>query len=145
MVAKFGVRNPGGVTDVLNRLENVASESVLRQAAVAGARVLHQEIRMRAPVAAKGYERKGAQHEPGTLRRSIIIAYDKEQSVPGKLALYLVTWSKEAFYGYFVENGTSEAAAYPFLRPGYDAKKEEAAQAVVQVYAQKVQEAINGK
>lgn len=144
MARKFEIKNPGALTDVLNRLENVASESVLRQAAVAGARVLHQEIQLRAPVAAEGYERKGTIHYPGTLKKSIIIAYDKEKSLPGKLALYLVTWSKDAFYGYFVEFGTSTAPAHPFLRPGYDAKKQEAAEEVTKVIENEVQKAING-
>jgi HK97 gp10 family phage protein len=143
MARKFEIVNPTALTDYLDRLETVASEEVLRQAAVAGARVIHSEVQLRAPVGT-AYERKGQKHAPGTLKRSILIAYDKEDSVTGHLAIYLVTWSKEAFYGRFVEFGTSHSAAKPFLRPGFEAKKREAADAVIEVIQKKAEEAARG-
>ncbi|WP_438391077.1 HK97-gp10 family putative phage morphogenesis protein [Caballeronia sp. DA-9] len=144
MASKFSIENPTALTDFLDRLETVASEEVLRQAAVAGARVIHDEVRLRAPVGLP-YERKGTQHVPGTLKRSILIAYDKEESVTGKIAVYLVTWSKEAFYGRFVEFGTSHSAAKPFLRPSFDARKRQAIDAVIEVIEEKAGEAARGK
>lgn len=144
MASKFTIVNPTELVDFLDRMDTVGSEATLRQAAVAGARVVFDEVRLRAPVG-NAYERKGTQHEPGTLKRSILIAYDKEDSLEGHLAIYLVTWSKEAFYGRFVEFGTSKAAAHPFLRPGYEAKKQEAAQAMIDVIQKKAQEAARGK
>ncbi|WP_250467630.1 HK97-gp10 family putative phage morphogenesis protein [Caballeronia sp. GAFFF2] len=144
MAKKIEIVNPSALTDFLDRLETVASEEVLRQAAVAGARVIHAEVRLRAPIGI-AYERKGTQHTPGTLRRSILIAYDKEESITGHLAIYLVTWSKEAYYGRFVEFGTSRAAAKPFLRPAFEAKKRAAADAVVEVIQNKAEEARRGE
>ncbi|RSK77854.1 hypothetical protein EJ774_21090 [Pandoraea apista] len=144
MAKRTTIENPKALSDYLDRMETVGSESTLRQAAVAGARVVHKEVRLRAPVGAKAYERKGAKHTPGTLKRSILIAYDRENSIEGKLATYLVTWSKDAFYGYFVEHGTSKAAAHPFLRPGYDAKKQEAVKAMIGVIQEKAKEAARG-
>ncbi|MFM2465146.1 HK97 gp10 family phage protein [Paraburkholderia sp. RL17-368-BIF-A] len=144
MASKFTIENPTALTDYLDRLETVGSESVLRQAAVAGARVIHAEVQLRAPIGA-GYERKGTQHAPGTLKRSVLIAYDQESSVAGHVAVYLVTWSKEAFYGRFVEFGTSHSTAKPFLRPGYEAKKQAASEAMIQVIQQKAEEAARGK
>ncbi|WP_322070986.1 HK97-gp10 family putative phage morphogenesis protein [Paraburkholderia bannensis] len=144
MANRITIENPTALTDYLDRLETVASEEVLRQAAVAGARVIHAEVRLRAPVG-NAYERKGTKHVPGTLKRSVLIAYDDEESVAGHLAIYLVTWSKDAFYGRFVEFGTSRAAAKPFLRPGYDAKKQQAAEAVIEVIQKKAEEAARGK
>lgn len=144
MVKRTTIENPTALTEYLDRLETVASESVLRQAAIAGARVIHAEVQLRAPVGT-AYERKGQQHAPGTLKRSILIAYDQEESVTGRIAVYLVTWSKEAFYGRFVEYGTSHAAAEPFLRPGYDAKKSAAVEAASEVIQQKAEEAARGK
>lgn len=143
MAGKFEIVNPTALTDYLDRLETVSSEEVLRQAAVAGARVIHEEVKLRAPVG-NAYERNGATHVPGTLKRSILIAYDDEESVKGHLAIYLVTWSKDAFYGRFVEFGTSHAPAAPFLRPGYEAKKRQAAAAVIEVIQKKAQEAARG-
>ncbi|WP_052391752.1 HK97-gp10 family putative phage morphogenesis protein [Paraburkholderia bannensis] len=144
MANRITIENPTALTDYLDRLETVASEEVLRQAAVAGARVIHAEVKLRAPVG-NAYERKGTKHVPGTLKRSVLIAYDDEESVAGHLAIYLVTWSKDAFYGRFVEFGTSRAAAKPFLRPGYDAKKQQAAEAVIEVIQKKAEEAARGK
>ncbi|MDR5736130.1 HK97 gp10 family phage protein [Caballeronia sp. LZ025] len=144
MTKKIEVVNPTALTDYLDRLGTIASEEVLRQAAVAGARLIHAEVRMRAPIGT-AYERKGTQHVPGTLKRSILIAYDKEESIEGHLAIYLVTWSKDAFYGRFVEFGTSHAAAKPFLRPAFEAKKRAAADAVIEVIQKKAKEAGRGE
>lgn len=140
----FVVQNPQGLTDAIFALDEIASESVLRQAAVAGARVVHEEVKVRAPVASKAYERKGTKIYPGFLRDHIIIAYDKEVSTPGRIASYIVTWTKEAFYGRFVEHGTSKMAAKPFLRPGYEAKRQAAADKVGEVIQAKVKELTGG-
>lgn len=141
----FEVVNGDALRNVLRAAEEVASESVLRQAAVAGARVIHREVKLRAPVDKGIYEGKQGKHPPGFLRDHIIIAFDDEQSVPGKLASYLVTWGKEAFYGRFLEHGTSKMAADPFLRPGFDAKKKAAAAAVAEVIQAKAKELMSGR
>lgn len=140
----FTVESPKGLTDALFKLDLVASESVLRQAAVAGARVVHAEAKVRAPVFNKTYERKGTKIYPGFLRDHVLIAYDKETSVPGRIATYLITWSKEAFYGRFVERGTSRMAARPFLRPAFDATRQSAADATIGVIDRKVTELTRG-
>jgi len=140
----FAVENPQGLTDAIFALDEIASESVLRQAAVAGVRVVHAEVKVRTPIANKAYERKSTKIYPGFLRDRIIIAYDKEVSVPGRIASYIVTWTKEAFYGRFVEHGTSKMGAKPFLRPGYEAKKQAAAAKVGEVIQAKVKELTSG-
>lgn len=145
MAKAFAVENAQSLTDALRALDDIASESVLRQAAVAGARVVFAEVRLRAPIDLGVYEGKQGKHPPGYLRDHILIAYDDEVSVPGRIASYLVTWSKEAFYGRFLEFGTSKMAAKPFLRPAFEAKKVAAAAAVDEVIQQKVREATGGK
>ncbi|WP_197331295.1 hypothetical protein [Ralstonia syzygii] len=60
----------------------------MRQAAVAGARVLLDEVRMRAPVNLGIYEGKWGRHPPGFLRRNILLAFDKDTSVEGLRASY---------------------------------------------------------
>lgn len=137
------MENPGALTNALRALDDVASESVLRQAAVAGAREIFSEVKLRVPVFLGIYEGKEAPHPVGFLRDNILIAYDKERSVEGRLASYIVTWSKEAFYGRFLELGTSKMAARSFLRPAYEAKRQAAAAAVSAVIQSKVKE-ING-
>lgn len=138
------VENGDALKGALNALDEIASESVLRQAAVAGARVIQAEIKLRAPVDLGIYEGKQGRHPPGFLRGHIIIAYDDERSVEGKLASYLTTWSKEAFYGRFLEYGTSKMAAKPFLRPAFEAKRKAAAAAVADVIQKKVKELTSG-
>lgn len=139
------VENEAALTGAIDALDDIASESVLRQAAVAGARVIHAEVKLRAPVDLGIYEGKQGPHPPGFLRSHIIIAYDDQASVPGKIASYLVTWSKEAFYGRFLEYGTSKMAAQPFLRPGFEAKKKPAAAAVGDVIQTKAKELTSGQ
>ncbi|MEN7529236.1 HK97-gp10 family putative phage morphogenesis protein [Cupriavidus sp. DL-D2] len=138
------VENEDALKGKLNALDQVASESVLRQAAVAGARVIHAEVKLRAPVDLGIYEGKKGRHPPGFLRSHIIIAFEEEKSIPGRLASYIVTWSKEAFYGRFLEHGTSKMAAQPFLRPGFEAKKKAAAAAVSAVIQEKAREFTRG-
>jgi HK97 gp10 family phage protein len=141
MAKSFAVVNPEALVAQLRSLDDVASESTLRQAAVAGARVIFDEAKVRAPVGVREYERKGTAIYPGFLRDHMLIAFDKEQSVEGKLASYIVTWSKEAFYGRFVEHGTSKMSADPFLRPAFDARREDADRAIADVIDRKVEEA----
>ncbi|VVE49393.1 HK97-gp10 family putative phage morphogenesis protein [Pandoraea terrigena] len=145
MAKSFSIQNPEALADAIRSLDDVASESVLRQAAVAGAREVFSEVRLRAPVDLGIYEGKQGMHPSGFLRDNILIAYDKEQSVEGRIASYLVTWSKDAFYGRFLEYGTSKMAARPFLRPAYEATKTAAAAAVDAVIQAKVKELTSGK
>lgn len=144
MAAALSIDNPEALTAAIDALDNVASESVLRQATVAGARVIFDEATLRAPVGIAAYERKGTTIYPGFLRDHMLIAYDSERSVSGMRATYLVTWGKDAFYGRFVEGGTSKMAAQPFLRPAYDAMKQAAVDAFSAVIDQKVMELTSG-
>ncbi|MCA7943266.1 HK97-gp10 family putative phage morphogenesis protein [Burkholderia vietnamiensis] len=142
MADSLSIENPEGLTAAIDALSQVASESVLRQATVAGARVIFDEVKLRTPIGIATWEsRNGKQKRyPGFLRDNILIAYDKERSADGLRATYLVTWSKDAFYGRFVEYGTSKMAANPFLRPGYDASKDAAAEKFGEVIDEKVKE-----
>ncbi|MDR5800635.1 HK97-gp10 family putative phage morphogenesis protein [Caballeronia sp. LZ001] len=163
MSKNFRVDNLEALTGMLRSLDEAVSESTLRQAAVAGARVIHDEIKQRAPVGDREGMRRGQPHAPGFLRDHMLIAYDREESVPGKYASYLITWSKDAFYGRFVELGkrnavkltertlaraireiefgSSRTPAQPFIRPAFDAKKCEAARKIAEVVERELKEA----
>jgi HK97 gp10 family phage protein len=136
------VENPAALTDVLRRLETVAAESTLRKAAVAGARTIYREVKMRAPIGPHEHVRAGKTYPAGTLRRAILIAYDKEDSLTGVRATYLVGVGKDAFYARFIEFGTSRQAAQPFIRPGYDARRAAAASAIGIVLEREIAKAI---
>jgi len=124
--SSFVVQSPNALTDVLNRASIASSESTLRQAAVAGARVFLAEMQIRAP------------RRTGKLAESLLITYAPEESVTGMLATYLVTFNQDAWYARLLEVGTSEMAAEPFIRPAFEAKKQEAAAVVIE----KIQEAV---
>lgn len=113
----------------LDKITKVAEEST-RPAAQAGIQVFYDEARARCPVSDQAHGRKGGQQfQPGNLRDSIYQAYADDESTPAR-SVYRTSWNKaKAFYGTFVENGTSKMAAQPFLRPAYDAARNKAAQA----------------
>jgi HK97 gp10 family phage protein len=112
-----------------------ATQEAVRPAAQAGAQVYYEEVRARVPVSEKAHSTKGKKqtYQPGNLRAAIYQAFVESES--GKAAAtYRISWNKEkAFYGRFLEFGTSQMAARPFLRPGFDAARERALSAAVYV------------
>lgn len=145
MAGKVTIKNPQALTDVLDRLTEVASESVLRQAVVAGLQPLLAEVRFRTPVRAAAYEVGGTQHPPGFLKANILAYHDSERSVGGLRQIYGVTWDKDAYYGWFIENGSSKQSATPFLRPAFDATKRQVVQAIDAFIQAKAKELANGR
>lgn len=164
MASKAGatISNPNGFADLLAKMSEAGSESTLRQAAVAGARVIHAEVQMRAPLGSVTHTRSGKVYPPGTLRKSIALYHDDDKSSVAKaLQVYGVTVGRDAFYGLMVEDGhdfsgfvakhakqtefgTSRVAAHPFFRPAVDAKSREAIDAMTAVMQKKLDEAKNG-
>ena len=127
------------------KLDNItkAAEQGVRPAAQAGAQVFYEEVKQRVPVSAKAHSTKGKKQTftPGTLRKAIYQAFADKESGDGK-ASYRISWNKShAFYGRFVEFGTSRMAAKPFLRPAYDAARAKALQAVQERMAVEVRKA----
>ena len=127
------------------KLDNItkAAEQGVRPAAQAGAQVFYEEVKQRVPVSAKAHSTKGKKQTftPGTLRKAIYQAFADRESGDGK-ASYRISWNKShAFYGRFVEFGTSRMAAKPFLRPAYDAARAKALQAVQERMAVEVRKA----
>lgn len=128
------------------KLDNIttAAEKATRPAAQSGAQVFYDEVKQRVPMSAKPHSTKGKKQTftPGTLRKAIYQAFADKESGNGK-AMYRVSWNKtHAFYGRFVEFGTSKMAAKPFLRPAYDAARARALQAVQERMAAEVKKAI---
>lgn len=134
-MAKTGMTmlNPEALTANLRDLDAATSESTLRKAGVAGARIFLEEEKLRIP------------QKTGLGYKSLIIAYDKEVSVDGVLASYIVTWTKEAYYLKWIEYGSSHQAAQPFKRPAFEAKRLAAMYAVDEVLNNAIQGASGGK
>ncbi|MDR5774912.1 MULTISPECIES: HK97-gp10 family putative phage morphogenesis protein [unclassified Caballeronia] len=133
MAKAFEMKNPGALTAQLDALDVTVSESTLRKAALAGANIFLAEEKLRIP------------RDSGKGAASLVIAYDAENSVTGKIASYVVTWLKDAYYLRFVEYGTSKMAAKPFKRPAYEAKKKAAAQAVADAIDSEIKAKTSGK
>jgi HK97 gp10 family phage protein len=106
----------------------------LRSAVSAGAAVVRNEARQRAPV------------DTGEMRRDIQIKRERDSqggdSVSARYSVFVRSGKqsrlsgkgrnvqKDSFYWRYVEFGTSKMAAKPFLRPAFEAKKEAAVQAI---------------
>lgn len=126
------------------KLDNIttAAEKATRPAAQSGAQVFYDEVKQRVPMSAKPHKSGKKTYNPGTLRRAVYQAFAERESGDGR-AMYRVSWNKtHAFYGRFVEFGTSKMAAKPFLRPAYDAARAKALQAVQERMAAEVKKAI---
>lgn len=126
------------------KLDNIttAAEKATRPAAQSGAQVFYDEVKQRVPISAKPHKSGKKTYNPGTLRKAIYQAFaDKESD--GTKAAYRVSWNKShAFYGRFLEFGTSKMAAKPFLRPAYDAARAKALQAAQDRMNAEVQKAL---
>lgn len=114
------------------KLDNItaAAKKATRPAAQSGAQVFYDEVKQRVPVSAKPHKSGKKTYNPGTLRKAVYQAFADKESGDGK-AMYRISWNKtHAFYGRFLEFGTSKMAARPFLRPAYDAARAKALKAV---------------
>lgn len=115
------------------RLDGLVARATdnLRPAAQAGAQVYYDAVKAAAPVGQSVHHTKGKKltFQPGNLRDSIYQAYADKESTDRK-AVYRISYNRQkAFYGYFIEHGTSKMAARPFIRPSYDSFREAAIEA----------------
>lgn len=138
------------LNQALSELPQRLARNVLRGSVAAGAAVVRQEARQRAP----RYEGQvAAGHPPpGTLKRAIYSAQARRLSsllqqvyqigvVSGKRAKRSGRKSgraADAYYWRFVEFGTVKMAARPFLRPAFEAKKLDAIEAIRAYMAQRI-------
>ena len=115
------------------------ARNVLRGAVSAGAAVVRVEAKANAPqftgTVAAGHP------PPGTLKKAIYQkqirekSNDKQQTFfvgvrQGKHARQSKKGLLDAFYGRFIEFGTSKMSAKPFMRPAFESKKDAAVQAI---------------
>lgn len=111
-----------GLNAALDELTHGAEAST-RPAAQAGAQVLYDEVKQRAPVSKRARKTKGGRTiQPGALKASIYQVFSQDNSDSGQ-STYHISWNaSKAPHGHLVEFGTSRAPAHPFLRPAFDAK-----------------------
>lgn len=136
----------------LKELPDRISKNVLRGAVAAGAAIIRKEAIARAPVytgsVAEGHP------PPGTLKRSIYqkqileysnltqqmfyvgVRHGKKYQKQGKKR----NLSQDAYYAKWVEFGTSKMPAHPYLRPAFEAKKNDAVQSIKDYLAKRIPE-----
>lgn len=119
--------------ETLSRAEN---NKVLRDATRAGAEVLREEVIQRAP------------ERSGKLKKNVVVLTQKSRR-RGEISSGVhirgrnmrtgnsdnsmkASDPKNAFYWRFVELGTVNMPAHPFVRPAFDTRQEQAAQAAME-------------
>ena len=127
-----------GLQDIardLQTLSKAENNKVLRDSTRAGAEVLRQEVIDRAP------------EQTGKLKKNVVVVTQKGRR-RGEISSGVhirgvnpqtgnsdntmkASNRRNAFYWRFVELGTSTAQAHPFVRPAFDTRQEEAAQAAM--------------
>lgn len=125
--------------------------NVLRGAVNAGAAIVRAEAKSRAPQytgsVANGHP------PPGTLKKAIYQKQIRERSNDqlqtffvgvrqGRSARKTKKGLIDAFYGRFIEFGTSKYAAHPFMRPAFEARKESAVQAIKDYLEKRIPEEV---
>jgi len=124
------LRHVSGLSELTRTLEGMAANvqrNALRRAVSSGAAIIRNEAKERAPV------------RTGEMRRDIQMK--RERTADAQIATYAVyvrsgkksrlagkarNVERDSFYWRFVEFGTSKQAAQPFMRPAFEAKKNEA-------------------
>ncbi|MET3701546.1 HK97-gp10 family putative phage morphogenesis protein [Citrobacter sp. UYEF32] len=126
-----------GLLDIshdLERLSKAENKKVLRDGTRAGAEVLKQEVIQRAP------------ERTGKLKKNVVVVTmrGKRNVIASGVHIRGVNPAtgnsdntmkasnrRNAFYWRFVELGTSNMPAHPFVRPAFDTRQEEATRAVI--------------
>lgn len=142
------------LAQALRELPKRVARNGLRGAVYAGAKVIRDEAKLKAPVATAPL---GADQPPqGTLKRSIIMKQVPELSSEQKQTFFVTVrhgkkyrkqgkngnLSQDAWYWRFVEFGTVKMTARPFLRPAFEGKKYEAVDAIKNRLAERIEQAV---
>ncbi|MCG3461067.1 HK97 gp10 family phage protein [Xenorhabdus bovienii] len=129
--------------ELLSKAENT---QVLRQATYAGATVLRDEARQKAP------------KRTGKLARNIVASNQKIRKGEAAAGVYVrganangtnsdksmkANDPRNAYYWRFLENGTSKMAAQPFIRPAFDNKSDAAAEFAMKRLNQAIDEVLS--
>lgn len=136
------------IAQIMRSLPVEVQKRALGSALLAGAEVVRKEAQLHAPVRQSGnarrINRKGnirAEGDkgrlPGFLRASIVKRLRRTANV-GAAMTASVGWTKDAFYGRFLEFGTKFMAAQPFLRPALDNRAGEASRRIGEILGPKI-------
>ena len=151
MVETVHIEGLKELDQALKQLPDRLARNGLRASVYAGAKVVRDEAKRRAPKAVKALGTD--QPPPGTLKRSVIMKQIRELSGQDRQTFFVTVrhgkkyrkqgkkgnLSQDAWYWRFIEFGTRKMAAMPFLRPALEAKRHEAAQAMKMRLRQRIE------
>ena len=130
----------------LERLSRAEGNKVLRDATRAGAEVLAEEVRDRAPELTRKTKRNVVVVTQRARRRGEIASGVHIRGINPETGNSDNTMKasnpKNAFYWRFVEMGTSNMQSHPFVRPAFDARIEDAAGAAMSRLNRSIDEAL---
>ncbi len=130
MTIRTRIEGAAELDRVLKLLPKAIGERVLANAVRAGAKIIRDEARAKAPVRVSGGlirlgKKSSKGRIPGFLRANIITAKARRGTSSDSVTIH-VGPSRKAFYGLFQEFGTRFHSARPFLRPAFDNNVEKA-------------------
>jgi len=133
-----------GLRELQAKLQQMApnvARNGLRAATSAGAALIRDEAKARAPVDTGEMKRDiqmKRDRESATYRAvySVYVRAGKKSRLSGKARGV----DKDSYYWRFVEFGTCKMAARPFMRPAFEAQKEAAVEAIRDKLAQRIAE-----
>ncbi len=111
----------------LKELALTVQRKVLIQATRKGAELIRAEAEARAP------------RTTGKLSENIIVVLRNSENTADEITVRIGP-SMKVFYGLFEELGTAHATGHPFLRPAFDAKKDDALQITSQEFLAAIEE-----
>jgi HK97 gp10 family phage protein len=134
------------LNDRLLALPDRLAKNALRAAVNAAAQTIRKEAKLRAP------------KQTGTLKRALYAKQIRERSGIDKQTYFVSVRtgakrgkdgkkddSQDAYYWKFVEFGTVNMAAKPFLRPAFEAKKRDAVVAMAAKLRQRIEKVQGGQ
>lgn len=134
------------LSDDLAALSKAENRKVMRDATRAAATIFKDEAVKRAPV------------RTGKLKKNLVVITQRDRNGNITSGVHVrgrnprtgnsdnamkASNSRNAFYWRFVELGTSNMAAVPFIRPAYDARQEDATRAAFAYANQAIDEALS--
>lgn len=145
----------------LSAIQKQASD-VIRSAVFAGTKMVFSEVQIRAPQSEHAhwfYSKRKSNGDvgnkylfkSGSLKKSLYIKYLPEISEDGISAIYQISWRKRPSdkgyvpYAHMVEYGTIFIPPAPFVRPAFDAKKEQAEQLIFNLVLSQIGKTEHGR
>jgi len=130
----FEVKGLKEMGDQLGQLPVKIARHALGQAVKAGAMVIRDAARPRAPLGTRAHKDwRGKMHRPGTLRRTGVLLKKLRTSNWQTTQLYGIGFSKIGFYGKWIERGKAKKHHYdphPFIVPTMEENAEKAIAAI---------------